>query len=262
MAKIQKEKGKYPYGIYSKLDIILGIFIFIFNVLISLGFGALFIFILHMNPYLSAVLFFIIFILLNIILGFIFFVLFSPIKLIKRRLYKTADFNKYIESMNKIIFNPKMHSESIKKLLIEESLVTLYFDLNNTTKIINKLEISKDSNHRLAYLECNTLISLEQNNYVKAKSYIDMIKKEFKDELELIDSLEYKYKFLSTKETINDIEEKLDIKTKSKYKNFINIHYLYLYYEKRNNKEKEEYYYSLLNEYLSKYQSLLKETLD
>ena len=29
MAKIQKEKGKYPYGIYSKLDIIRNILIYI-----------------------------------------------------------------------------------------------------------------------------------------------------------------------------------------------------------------------------------------
>ena len=259
MNKSKKEKGRYPYGIYSKSDIIVGIILFVLNLAISLFIAYILIFMARLNVYLVVFIFFISFVILNIIIGFIFYLIFNTYKRIQRSFYKTADFDLYFRRIDKLLVSNKLHTDSVLKLLLTKLKAMILLDYMEANKVIQKLEIEKESRHRLSYLELNVLINLENNNYVKANDYIKLIRKEYKVEDELIKELELKYNMLSTKNNIDNILDLVKVDTNNKYDNLYNIHYLYLYYLKRNNKEKTEYYYNLLTENISKYQKLLNK---
>lgn len=237
MAVIKGEKGKLPYGIYSKKHNFLNTFLFMI----------LFTIIMIISVYVILKIGFVLGLIVTLLLSFILLVFLSnyinEFINIKKRYFKTLDFNQFSEDVNKILSN-NIHSETKKSVILEYCNIMFLYDKQKAYEMFEQLEESNVSFIKDFYETIKVVYFFNKGNYELCTKLIDEFCNKTTSKLNMQKNtlINFKQIFLTTEE-IKDFETKvLQTNKKSKYAEINNYNTLMLYYYFRSNFEKAKVY--------------------
>lgn len=237
MAVIKGEKGKLPYGIYSKKHNFLNTFLFLI----------LFTIIMIISVYIILNIGFVLGLIITCILTFISIIFLSNVLnefiKVKKRYFKTLDFNQFTEDINKIL-NNNIHSETKKSVILEYCNIMFLYDKQKAYEMFEQLDEPNVPLGKDLYEVIKIIYFFNKGNYELCIKLIDEFinKTTSKFNIQKNTLINFKQIFLTTEE-IKDFETKvLQTSKKSKYAEINNYNTLMLYYYFRSNFEKASIY--------------------
>lgn len=237
MAVVKGEKGKLPYGIYSKKHNFLNNFLFFI----------LFTIIMIISVYAILNIGFVLGLIILISLSSILFIFLSnclnEFMNIKKRYFKTLDFNQFSEDINKIL-NNNIHSETKKSVILEYCNIMFLYDKQKAYEMFEELDESNVPFIKDFYETIKVVYFFNKGNYELCIKLIDEFinKTTSKFNIQKNTLINFKQIFLTTEE-IKDFETKvLKTNKKNKYIEINNYNILMLYYYYRSDIAKAKNY--------------------
>lgn len=237
MNVIKGEKGKLPYGIYSKKHNFLNTFLFLI----------LFTIIMIISVYIILNIGFVLGLLITCILTFISIIFLSNainefIK-VKKRYFKTLDFTQFSKDIDKIL-NENIHSETKKSVILEYCNIMFIYDKQKALEMFEQLDEPNVPLVKDLYEAIKVVYFFNKGNYELCIKLIDEFVNKTNSKLNVQKNalINFKQIFLTTEE-IKDFETKI-LKTnkKNKYMEINNYNALMLYYYFRNDLQKAKIY--------------------
>ena len=243
MKVIKGEKGKLPYGTYSKKDnkkkLLFTLVTAFIAVVASLKLGELF-----NNIYLA--LLFVLpieFLLLLFVVGGM-----NGLNVAMNIFFQDCNFKNFEAKMQYYMKN-NLHSESRNDLLMQYANLLLSYDRKRAFLMWDNVKRPIINKAIYDFYEIQFIIA--SKDYDKAKDLLSEYKQKYtnKQYLAATNLLEYKIKILSTNEIIEDIESKLIYNKKNLYNKVVTLSYLMLYYDSRGFLDKAVYYAKLIKDF-------------
>lgn len=242
MKVIKGEKGKLPYGTYSKKDNIKKLLFTLVTAFIavvaSLKLGELF------NNIYLALLFVcpIEFLLLLFFVGGM-----NGLNVAMNIFFQDCNFKNFEVKMQYYMKN-NLHSASRNELLMQYSNLLLSYDPERAFLMWNNVKRPIINEFIYDFYEIQFIIA--SKDYDKAKELLSAYKQKYtkKQFHAATNLLEYKLKILSTNEIIEDIESKLIYNKNNLYNKVIVLSYCMLYYDSRGFLDKAVHYAKLIKD--------------